>query len=62
MACEQLRQEIEGLEIEKRDLQALLHEVAPGAKSGIVAQINKINKSLQSLKKQLKACLAAAGL
>jgi hypothetical protein len=62
MACEQLKQEIESLEIDKSDLQALLHEAAPNAKPGIVAQIKKINKSLQQVKKQLKACLAAAGL
>ena len=62
MACEQLSQQIESLEIEKRDLQALLHEVAPGGKAPIVAQINKINESLQQLKKQLEACLTKVGL
>jgi septal ring factor EnvC (AmiA/AmiB activator) len=62
MACEQLSQQVKSLEAEKRDLQAQLHEAAPGAKPGIVAQIKQINKSLQQLKKQLKACLTAAGL
>jgi hypothetical protein len=62
MACEQLMKEIEGLEIDKRDYQALLHEAAPGSKAPIVAIINKINESLQQAKKQLEACLTKAGL
>jgi hypothetical protein len=62
MACEQLSQEVESLEIEKRDLQDLLHEAAPGGKAPIVAQINKINESLQQVKKQLEACLTGVGL
>jgi septal ring factor EnvC (AmiA/AmiB activator) len=57
-----LSQQVKSLEAEKRDLQAQLHEAAPGAKPGIVAQIKQINKSLQQVKKQLKACLTAVGL
>jgi hypothetical protein len=54
--------EIEGLEIEKRDYQALLHEAAPGGKAPIVAIINKINENLQQVKKKLEACLIGVGL
>jgi hypothetical protein len=62
MACGQLMKEIEGLEIEKHDLQALLHEAAPGNKAGIVALIDKINDSLHEVKQQLEACLTKVGL
>ncbi len=64
MTCEQLSQQVKSLEAEKRDLQKELHEAAPGAKPGIVAQIKKINKSLQEVKKQLKAkaCPPVVGL
>jgi len=62
MACEQLMNEIEDLEIEKRDYQALLHEAAPGNKAGIVAIINKINENLQQVKKKLEACVTGVGL
>jgi chromosome segregation ATPase len=62
MACEQLKQQVKSLEAEKSDLQKELHEVAPGAKPGIVAQIKKVDKSLQEAKKKLKECLNKAGL
>jgi chromosome segregation ATPase len=62
MACEQLKQQVESLETDKRDLQKQLQEAAPGTKPGIVAQIKKVDKSLQEAKKKLKECLKKAGL
>jgi ribosomal protein L29 len=56
MTCEQLKQQVESLKLEKSDLQAQLHTASPGQKPGIAAQIKAINKTLAQLKKQLEAC------
>lgn len=62
MTCQELRQQVKYLEIEKRDLQEQLRGATTSEKPSLTHQIKAINKSLAPLKKQLKACPTAAGL
>jgi hypothetical protein len=56
--CQQLAEQVQALEQERNGLQDDLHEAAPGAKAGLVAQIRILNRQISAGRDQLLACIA----
>ena len=56
--CQSHKSKVASLEAEKAGLQADLQEASTPQKSGIVAQINAVNKQITKAKADLNACVA----